>query len=82
MEYLVSSLRVAVHERLIEESLTERLVDLEQPKETWLHVAYGMKVQKLRWKTWFDWNLKNKDLSEGDLCLMYGIRNLKPKLKY
>ena len=47
MEYLVPSLRVAVRERLTEESLTERLVDLEQLEETRLHVAYGMKVEKL-----------------------------------
>ena len=31
---------------------------------------------------WFDHNLKNKDLKEGDLCLMYGVRNRKRKLKY
>ena len=47
MEYLVPSLRVAVHEGLIEESLTERLVDLEQLKETRFHAAYGMKVENL-----------------------------------
>ena len=47
MEYLVPSLRVAVRERLIEESLIERLVDLEQLEETRLHAAYGMKVEKL-----------------------------------
>ena len=54
MEYLVPSLRVAVHERLTEESLTKRLMDLEQLEETLLHAAYGMKVEKLRWKKWFD----------------------------
>ena len=31
---------------------------------------------------WFDRNLKNKDLNEGDLCLMYDVRNTKRKLKY
>ena len=41
-----------------------------------------MKVEKLRRKKWFDRNLKNKDLKEGDLCLMYGVRNTKKKLKY
>ena len=69
-------------ERLTEESLTERLVDLEQLEETRLHAAYGMKVEKLRQKKWFDRNLKNKDLKEGYLCLMYGVRNTKRKLKY
>ena len=34
MEYLVLSLRVVVWERLIEEALIERLVDLEQLDET------------------------------------------------
>lgn len=46
MEYLVPSLRVAVQERLTEESLTDRLVDLEQLKETRFYAAYGMKVKK------------------------------------
>ena len=46
MEYLVPSLRVVVRERLTEESLTKRLVDLEQLEETQLHAAYGMKVEK------------------------------------
>ena len=41
-----------------------------------------MKVEKLRRKKWFDRNLKNNDLNEGDLCLMYGNRNMKQKLKY
>ena len=82
MEYLVPRLRVAVHERLTEESLTERLVDLEQLEETRLHTTYGMKVEKLRQKMWFDFNLKNKNLNEGDLCFMYGVRNTKRKLKY
>ena len=82
MEFLVPSLRVVVRERLTEEALTERLVDLEQLEETRLHAAYGMKVENLRRKTWFDQNLKNKDLNEGDLCLLYGIRNMKQKLKY
>ena len=39
MEYLVPSLRVVVRERLTEESLTKRLVDLEQLEETRLHAA-------------------------------------------
>ena len=47
MEFLVSSLRVAVRERLMEEALIERLVDLEQLEETRLHTACGMKVEKL-----------------------------------
>ena len=41
-----------------------------------------MKVEKLRRKKWFDCNLKNKDLKEGDLCLMYGVTNTKRKLNY
>ena len=45
-------------------------MDLEQLKETRLHIAYGMKVKKLQRKKWFDQNLKNKDLDERDLCLM------------
>ena len=57
-------------------------MDIEQLEETRLHATYGMKVEKLRQKTWFDRNLKNKDLKEGDLCLMYGVRNTKKKLKY
>ena len=44
MEYLVPSLRVAIHERLIEEALTDKFVDLEKLDETRLHVAYGMKA--------------------------------------
>ena len=41
-----------------------------------------MKVEKLQQNMWFDRNLKNKDLKEGDLCLMYGVWNTKRKLKY
>ena len=48
MEFLVPSLRVVVQERLSEESLAERLVDLEQLEETRLHAAHGMRVEKLR----------------------------------
>ena len=57
-------------------------MDLEQLEEPRLHVAYGMKVEKLWRKRWFDRNLRNKDLKEGDFCLMYGVRNMKRKLKY
>ena len=39
-------------------------------------------MEKLRQKKWFDHDLKNKDLKEGDLCLMYVVRNTKRKLKY
>ena len=39
-------------------------------------------MEKLQRKKWFDRNLKNKDLKEGDLCLMYSVRNTKRKLKY
>ena len=45
--------KVAVWERLIEESLMETLVDLEQLKETRFHAAYGIKAEKLRCKKWF-----------------------------
>ena len=41
-----------------------------------------MKVKKLRLKAWFDQNLKDKDLSEGDLALMFSMRNIERKLKY
>ena len=82
MEYLVPNLRVAIQERQTEESLTNRLVHLKQLEETRPHATYGLKVEKLRCKKWFDRNLKNKDLNEGDLSLMYGIRNTKQKLKY
>lgn len=41
-----------------------------------------MKVEKLRQKTWFDLNLKDKDLSEGDLALMFSVHNTKINLKY
>ena len=77
MEYLVPSLRMAVQERLIEESLIEILVGLEQLKETPLHAAYGMKVERLRQKMWFDRNLKIKDLKEGIyvLCMALETRN-------
>ena len=34
IQYLVPSLRVAIRDRLIEESLTERLLDLEQLEGT------------------------------------------------
>lgn len=33
--------------------------------------------EKLQCKKWFDQNLKNKNLNEGDLCLMYVVRNTK-----
>ena len=82
MEYLVPSLRVAVREWLTEEALLKRLVVLEKLEETWQREIYGMKVKKLRRKTWFDRNLKDKDLSEGDLALKFSMRNTKRKLKY
>ena len=47
-----------------------------------LHVAYDMKVEKLRRKKWFDQNIKFKELNKGDLCILYGVRNTKLKLKY
>ena len=57
MEYFVLSLRVVVYEKLMEEALIEILLDLEQLDEAQLHVAYGMKVEKLRRKKWLDQNL-------------------------
>ena len=57
-------------------------MNLEQLEKTRLYAAYEMKVEKLRRKTWFNRNLRNKDLKEGDLCLIYGVRNTKQKLKY
>ena len=34
------------------------------------------------YKRWFNRNLKNEDLKEGDLALLYSISNTKRKLKY
>ena len=40
-----------------------------------------MKVEKLRPKTWFDQKLKDKNILEGDLALMFSVHNTKRKLK-
>lgn len=82
MEFVVPSLRVTMKERLTEEPLAKRSIDLEKLEETRLRVAFCLKVEKIRRKRWFDRNLKNKDLAKGDLALLYSIRNTKRKLKY
>lgn len=38
--------------------------------------------EKLWHKQWFEKNLKSKNLNEGDLALLFSVRNPKRKLKY
>ena len=82
MEYLVPRLREEVKERLTEEALAKRLIDLEKLEEIRQRAAYRITVEKLRCKSWFDLNLKANDLKEGDMEFMFSGCNTKRKLKY
>ena len=62
--------------------LVERLVNIKRLEDTRLRVAYRMRVKKLRCKSWFDLNLKDKDLKEDDISLTFSVCNMKRKLKY
>ena len=81
-EFLVPSLRVAVAEKWDGHELADRIRILENLDEE-RHIALqGLITEKQRRKKWFDRQLKDKNIHEGDMVLLFGVRDKKRKLKY
>ena len=74
-EFLVSSLRVAVAEKWDGHELADHIRILEVALQ-------GLITEKQRRKKWFDRQLKDKNIHEGDMVLLFGVRDKKWKLKY
>jgi hypothetical protein len=83
VEYVLPSLRIAVEERLDdEESLRKRYTVLEKLSEARRIAIHAMRVEKMRRKAWYDRAIiHSKNLSDGDLALLYGSKKHKGKLK-
>ena len=47
-----------------------------------LRALENIEANKIRIAKQYNKKVKTKDLKEGELCLMYGVRNTKQKLKY
>lgn len=71
-----------MEEKLDGNAFTEQLAQLEKLEEMQILVVHGMATKKRRRKAWFDKNLKDKDISKGDLVLLYNSRNHKGKFKF
>jgi hypothetical protein len=82
-EYVLPSLRIAIDERLNEEeSIRRRLISLEKLSEARQLAIHAMTVEKMRRKAWYDRAIiHKKNLSDGDLALLYGSKKHKGKLK-
>ena len=72
MEYVVSSLRIAVlTDMAYAETMNERLLHLVGLEEDHFITRFHQQVQKTREKTWHDRHIKNKTFKVGDLVLLY-----------
>ena len=81
-EFLVPSLRVAVAEKWDGHELADHIRILENLDEE-RHIALqGLITEIQRRKKWFDRQLKDKNIHEGDMVLLFGVRDKKRKLKY
>ena len=81
-EFLIPSLRIAEAEKWDGHELHDRMHNLEKLEEERLIALQGMIVEKQRRKQWYDRQLKDKNIHEGDMVLLFGVRNKKQKLKY
>ena len=80
---MVPSLRIAVAKRLADvESHNIRVTTLEKLTESRQLASHAMTIEKMRRKTWYDKTIiRNKDLHDGDLALLYSSKKHKGKLK-
>lgn len=77
------SLRIAIEERLSDEnSLKRRHTALEKLSKARQLAIHAMRVEKMRRKAWYDRAIiHSKNLSDGDLALLYGSKKHKGKMK-
>jgi hypothetical protein len=81
-EFVVPNLRIVVEERLGGvESHAKRLESLEKLTEARQLAIHAMVVEKRRRKAWYDKTLRQKELHDGDLALLYNSKKHKGKLK-
>ena len=81
-EFLIPSLRIARIEKWDGHELHDRIYNLEKLDEERQIAVQGMIVEKQRRKQWYDRQLKDKNIHERDMVLLFGVRNKKRKLKY
>ena len=81
-KFLVPSLRVVVAKKWDGHELADRIRILENLDEE-RHIALqGLITEKQCRKKWFDRQLKDKNIHEGDMVLLFGLQDKKWKLKY
>jgi hypothetical protein len=71
-EFITPSLYIAqITHMSEEESIVQRLMELQELKETRLLVDFHQSVEKTRQKPWHDWHINTKVLAQGDKVLLY-----------
>ena len=74
-EFLTSSLYIAqITHMLEEESISQRLMALQELEETGFLEDFHQSVEKSRKKSWNDKHIKTKVFTQGDKVLLYDIR--------
>jgi hypothetical protein len=83
MEFIVSSLRVAVITDLSDSgAVEERLSQLLQLEEDRFVTGFHQQVQKAREKSWHDRHIKQKRFQVGDLVLLYDNKFMQHPRKF
>ena len=80
MEFLIPTLRIAQKLKWTGHELSARLEQLEQLDETRLWAVAGMYALKQRQKQFYDHKIISKQLQEGDLVLVYTLKQHASKL--
>ncbi|KAH7428004.1 hypothetical protein KP509_10G070900 [Ceratopteris richardii] len=81
LDFLIPALKVAQEHEWNGHELASRIFDLERLGETRLRAAAGIYAAKKRQKAYFDAHVKDKGLKEGDLVLVYTLKQHARKLE-
>ncbi|KAH7422317.1 hypothetical protein KP509_12G003200 [Ceratopteris richardii] len=81
LDFLIPALKVAQEHEWNGHELSSRIFDLERLGETRLRAAAGIYAAKKRQKAYFDPHIKDKRLKEGDLVLVYTLKQHARKLE-
>jgi hypothetical protein len=74
-EFITPSLYISQATRMIdEESVVQRLAELQELEETRFLADFHQSVEKARQKSWHDHHIKTKVFIQGDKVLLYDNR--------
>ena len=81
-ELLIPSLWIVEIEKWDGHDLHDCICNIEKLDEERHISLQGMTIEKQRRKQWYNRQLKDKNIQEGDMVLLFVVRDKKQKLKY